>query len=80
MVSSNAIGKYELYGVRLQLLLAAKNNQEIHQYDIKNKCVLQIYFHRRHFELRLWKKSQVCLLTIIKVLSLQNYQNQLKCL
>lgn len=30
MVSSNAIGKYELYCVRLQLLLAAKNNQEIH--------------------------------------------------
>lgn len=33
----DAIGKYELDGVRLQLLFAAKNNQEIHQYDIKNK-------------------------------------------
>lgn len=30
MVSGHAIGKYELYGVRLQLLLAVKNNQEKH--------------------------------------------------
>lgn len=30
MVSGHAIGKYELYGVRLQLLFAVKNNQEIH--------------------------------------------------
>lgn len=29
MVSGNAIGQYELYGVYLQLLFAAKNNQEI---------------------------------------------------